>query len=91
MAQTWAEELARTNRMAHSPKPRTMYGQNVGENVYGGYDDSGREASELWYCEVDDYKMNPNVWARNPDIGHFTQVSASFFTSEFRRAERVNG
>jgi len=72
MAQKWAEELARTERIAHSPKPRIMYGKKVGENVYEG--GNALEASKLWYCEVDDYKKNPNVWARNPDIGHFTQL-----------------
>jgi len=71
-AQKYADYLARTGVWDHSVQGTQYRGSDVGENLYEGGD--ATEASKLWYCEVDDYKKNPNVWTNEPMIGHFTQL-----------------
>ena len=67
-AQAWADHLAATNKFEHDPV-------GCGENIAQGIVDP-KDATQMWYCEVDDYKKNPNKWTPIPMIGHFTQVSA---------------
>ena len=80
-AQAWADTLAATNSFEHST-PFDLNGVCVGENLYSstGDESSAIDATRAWYCEVDDYKENPNVWTSNPAIGHFTQVNAHFYS-----------
>ena len=76
-AQAWADHLAATNSFDHSPDS-DLNGVCLGENLYTatGDESSAIDATPAWYCEVDDYKKNPNVW--NPATGHFTQVNENF-------------
>ena len=84
-AQEWADHLAATNCQGdcHTPSADlNMNGVCVGENLYSstGDESSAIDATRAWYCEVDDYKENPNVWTSNPAIGHFTQVNAHCYS-----------
>ncbi|EDO34555.1 predicted protein, partial [Nematostella vectensis] len=67
-AAEWAEHLASTNRLEHSPQ------KECGENLAcaGGYDLRGDKAAEMWYDEVKDY--NFETLAYNAKCGHFTQL-----------------
>jgi len=72
-AQAWADTLAATNSFEHST-PFDLNGVCVGENLFFSTEDesSAIDATREWYCEVDDYKRNPNVWT--DAVGHFTQL-----------------
>merc|ERR1712066_148966 len=74
-AQAWADELAAEKKFAHNPD-KSLGEESVGENIYmsSGGEASAKDATRSWYCEVDDYKENPNKWSNDPAIGHFTQV-----------------
>ena len=76
-AQAWADTLAATNSFEHST-PFDLNGVCVGENLFFSTEDesSAIDATREWYCEVDDYKRNPNVWT--DAVGHFTQVNENF-------------
>ena len=78
-AQEWADHLAATNTFDHTPgSDLILNGVCVGENLFFSTEDesSAIDATREWYCEVDDYKRNPNVWT--DAVGHFTQVNENF-------------
>ena len=77
-AQAWADQLAASNSFAHDYDNTYLNGEYIGENIamMSGGEAGAIDATRMWYCEVDDYKKNPNVWSSDPAIGHFTQVSS---------------
>jgi len=74
-AQAWADYLAANNKFEHTQE-KYLNGEYTGENIamMSGGEAGAIDATSMWYCEVDDYKKNPNVWVNSPAIGHFTQV-----------------
>jgi len=73
-AQSYAEELARTNKFGHSNEAE------FGENLYTSWSSAGSQISaaaavESWYNEIKDFR---EYGAERPsnfqNVGHFTQV-----------------
>ena len=59
----------------------------MGENLASGYT-SVTQAVDMWYNEVEVYKMNPGGFQQG--TGHFTQVSAKLLTYNFRKLNKPN-
>ena len=76
-AQRWAEHLAATGQLQHSPSSER---NGAGENLYASYTTAssipGNELAEQavtsWYDEVSDYNYSNPGFSAN--TGHFTQV-----------------
>ena len=75
-AQNFADHLAKINLLKHGADKLDGKGP-VGENLASG-SLTATKAVDLWYNEVDIYKMNPGGFHMN--TGHFTQVSAKHST-----------
>jgi len=74
-AQAWADNGV----WAHSPKPRVINGENIGENLaWGGPTRSALHATVAWYDEI--LHTNPHGLASSTSgvggetVGHYTQV-----------------
>ncbi|XP_059149240.1 Golgi-associated plant pathogenesis-related protein 1-like isoform X2 [Physella acuta] len=78
-AQNWANHLAKTGKLAHSDCK--MNGEVLGENVAykwasggPGADMTGKDATQMWYAEIKDYKSYADASSASSNTGHFTQV-----------------
>jgi uncharacterized protein YkwD len=71
-AQHWADYLAKTNKFQHSECRigKKMIGENIA--MMGGQELSGKDATDMWYEEIQDYNFNRPGFGG--DTGHFTQV-----------------
>lgn len=61
IAKLWAETLAKTNQLQHSPENwRVMYGKTLGENLAYNFGKplNGKEMSYKWYAEINDYDFD---------------------------------
>jgi len=66
IAQAWAGELIKKNKMAHNDT-------GFGENVYWNTElPTGSRAAEMWYSEIKDYDFSKNAGQKG--TGHFTQL-----------------
>lgn len=76
-AQAWADHLAKDNdcKMQHRPHDG-KWKQQHGENIYwsGGSDSNAADASEMWYSEINDYKLTKVTSANFSKTGHYTQM-----------------
>ena len=72
IAQSYAEELARTGNFAHSNG--SFHGDNMGENLFAcyGMKISGKMMTDDWYNEVKQYNFNNPGYISG--TGHFTQI-----------------
>jgi uncharacterized protein YkwD len=71
VAQRHAEQLARTNQLAHSEQ------EHYGENLYASHTSNSipprpEAVVDSWYNEIRHYDFNQPEF--RPDTGHFTQV-----------------
>ena len=67
-AQQWAEELAQQGELKHN------LDDSLGENLAGMLGDQlgGREATDMWYNEIEDYDFDSPGYGE--DTSNFTQV-----------------
>ena len=67
-AQQWAENLARSGELRHNDD------DTVGENLAGmaGGELTGREATGMWYDEIEDYNFENPGYSEN--TSNFSQV-----------------
>ena len=74
IAQTWADTLAKTQQMQHSPENwRKYHGQVLGENLayLFGQPLTGGKMSEMWYAEAARHDFN---YDEQPGTQHFSQL-----------------
>lgn len=74
IAQTWADTLAKTQQMQHSPENWRRYnGQILGENLAYIYGQplSGAKMTEMWYAEESRHDYSRD---EQPDTQRFTQM-----------------
>jgi hypothetical protein len=75
IAQSWADQMARTTVLGHNPNPK-YHGERLGENCAcksssDRRDFAGKEVAENWYNEVKNYDFRRHS---GPNTGHFTQL-----------------
>ena len=76
-ALVWAEQMAREERMYHSEnEARPGQGENLYYTTATDSLTSARNASQLWYEEIDLYTYSPILSGENDfyKIGHYTQM-----------------
>tara|TARA_B100001057_G_scaffold129724_1_gene128822 strand:- start:3076 stop:3618 length:543 start_codon:yes stop_codon:yes gene_type:complete len=76
-ALVWAEQMAREERMYHSDKEaRPGQGENLYYTTATDSLTSARNASQLWYEEIELYTYSPILSGENDfyEIGHYTQM-----------------
>lgn len=92
IAQKWADNLAKTQQMQHSPENWRRYnGVPLGENLAYLYGQplTGAKMSEMWYSEISKHDFS---YDDQPDTQHFTQlVWRDTREVGFGRAKAQNG
>lgn len=92
IAQTWADTLAKTQQMQHSPENwRRFNGSVLGENLAYLYGQvlTGTKMTDMWYQEEAKHDYN---FDEQPDSQHFSQlVWKDSKEVGFGRAKALNG